>query len=37
MIVVLILLVSAFYLPLWVGLPVPFWFWQLHNWMPSWI
>ncbi|WP_295012056.1 dolichyl-phosphate-mannose--protein mannosyltransferase [uncultured Microbacterium sp.] len=36
-IVVLILLVSAFYLPLWVGLPVPFWFWQLHNWMPSWI
>ncbi|MDQ4213906.1 dolichyl-phosphate-mannose--protein mannosyltransferase [Microbacterium sp. ASV81] len=36
-IVVMIVLVSAFYLPLWIGLPVPWWFWNLHNWSPSWI
>jgi dolichyl-phosphate-mannose--protein O-mannosyl transferase len=36
-VVVLILLVSAFYYPLWIGLPVPWWFWQAHNWMITWI
>ena len=36
-IVVLIGLLSAFFYPLWVGLPVPWWFWQAHNWMLSWI
>jgi dolichyl-phosphate-mannose--protein O-mannosyl transferase len=36
-IVVLIVLVSAFWYPLWIGLPVPWWFWQAHNWMITWI
>ncbi|GAA4491267.1 dolichyl-phosphate-mannose--protein mannosyltransferase [Microbacterium panaciterrae] len=36
-IVVLIGLLSAFWYPLWIGLPVPWWFWQAHNWMLSWI
>ncbi|MBS1907597.1 MAG: phospholipid carrier-dependent glycosyltransferase [Actinobacteria bacterium] len=36
-IVVLIVLLSAFYYPLWIGLPVPWWFWQAHNWMITWI
>jgi dolichyl-phosphate-mannose-protein mannosyltransferase len=35
--VVLIGLVSVFFYPLWIGLPVPWWFWQAHNWMLSWI
>jgi dolichyl-phosphate-mannose-protein mannosyltransferase len=29
-------LVSAFFLPLWMGTQVPFAFWQLHIWLPSW-
>jgi dolichyl-phosphate-mannose-protein mannosyltransferase len=29
-------LVSAFYLPIWTGTQVPFAFWQLHIWLPSW-
>lgn len=36
-IVVLIVLVSVFWLPLWIGLPVPYWYWQAHNWMITWI
>lgn len=28
---------SLFWLPLWVGMPVPHWFWQAHMWLPSWI
>ena len=31
------LLVSAFWYPVWTGLPVPYEFWRLHNWLPSWI
>ncbi len=30
-------LVSAFYYPVWVGWEVPYDFWRLHNWMPSWV
>ncbi len=33
----LILVVSAFFIPLWVGTPVPFRYWQLHMWLPSWV
>ena len=29
-------LVSIFFLPLWTGAQVPFVFWQLHIWLPSW-
>jgi dolichyl-phosphate-mannose-protein mannosyltransferase len=29
-------LVSAFFLPLWTGTQVPFAFWQMHIWLPSW-
>jgi dolichyl-phosphate-mannose--protein O-mannosyl transferase len=30
-------LVSAFYYPVWVGWEVPYDFWRMHNWMPSWV
>ena len=29
--------VSAFFYPLWTGMQTPFWFWQLHVWLPSWV
>ncbi|PJJ71415.1 protein-O-mannosyltransferase-like protein [Diaminobutyricimonas aerilata] len=29
-------LVSAFFLPLWTGAQVPWWFIQLHYWLPGW-
>jgi dolichyl-phosphate-mannose-protein mannosyltransferase len=29
-------LVTAFFLPLWTGAQIPFTFWQLHIWLPSW-
>ena len=34
---VLVGLVSAFFYPLWSGMQTPFWFWQLHIWLPSWV
>ena len=34
---VLILAVSAFYWPIWTAVTVPFRFWQLHMWLPSWV
>jgi len=30
-------LVSAFFWPIWTGQRVPFWFWQIHMWLPSWV
>lgn len=33
----LIVLVSAFFYPIWTAQVVPHWFWQLHMWFPSWI
>jgi dolichyl-phosphate-mannose--protein O-mannosyl transferase len=30
-------LVSAFFWPIWTGERVPFWFWQIHMWLPSWV
>jgi hypothetical protein len=30
-------LLSAFFLPMWTGTPIPHWFVQLHYWFPSWI
>ncbi|WP_200942347.1 MULTISPECIES: dolichyl-phosphate-mannose--protein mannosyltransferase [unclassified Leifsonia] len=29
-------LVSIFFWPLWTGERIPFWYWQLHIWLPSW-
>jgi dolichyl-phosphate-mannose--protein O-mannosyl transferase len=28
---------SAFWYPLWSATTVPFWFWTLHSWIPSWV
>lgn len=32
-----VLLISAFFYPVWTGMNVPYEFWLVHNWMPSWI
>ncbi|GAA1217407.1 phospholipid carrier-dependent glycosyltransferase [Microbacterium maritypicum] len=32
-----VVLVSAFFLPLWTGMSVPYEFWLLHNWLPGWV
>ena len=32
-----VVLVSAFFLPLWTGMSVPYDFWLLHNWLPGWV
>ncbi|MCB7136991.1 phospholipid carrier-dependent glycosyltransferase [Cellulosimicrobium marinum] len=29
--------VSVFFYPLWSGWQVPYWFWNMHMWLPSWI
>lgn len=34
---VLITLAALFWLPIWMGTPVPYWFWHAHMWFPSWI
>jgi dolichyl-phosphate-mannose--protein O-mannosyl transferase len=28
---------SAFFLPIWIGTWIPYDFWYLHMWLPSWI
>ncbi len=33
----LIVLISGFYYPIWTAMTVPFRFWQLHMWLPSWV
>ncbi|WP_296192617.1 phospholipid carrier-dependent glycosyltransferase [uncultured Microbacterium sp.] len=33
----LVVLFAAFWLPLWTGIPVPYWFWQLHTPIQGWI
>lgn len=35
--VLLTLAVAAFFASLWMGLPVPYWFWRIQMWLPSWI
>ncbi|AKV56193.1 dolichyl-phosphate-mannose--protein mannosyltransferase [Bifidobacterium actinocoloniiforme] len=30
-------LVSLFFYPIWTAIPVPYWFWAIHMWLPSWI
>ena len=34
---VLALLVSAFFYPIWTGINVPYTFWLVHNWLPGWV
>ena len=29
--------VFLFFIPLYLGLPIPLWFWQAHMWLPTWI
>lgn len=36
-IVVVIVAVSAFFMPVWMGIPIPEWFAVIHYWLPSWI
>lgn len=31
------LLVSVFFYPVWTGMNVPYEFWLIHNWMPTWV
>ncbi|OJX72589.1 phospholipid carrier-dependent glycosyltransferase [Leifsonia sp. 71-9] len=28
---------SIFFWPIWTGEQIPFWFWQMHMWLPSWV
>lgn len=30
-------LVSVFFYPIWSGQQIPFWYWQAHMWLPSWV
>lgn len=32
-----VVLVSAFFYPVWTGMSVPYDFWMLHNWLPGWV
>ncbi|MGF2950542.1 dolichyl-phosphate-mannose--protein mannosyltransferase [Microbacterium alcoholitolerans] len=34
---VVTVLVSAFFYPVWTGMSVPYDFWLIHNWLPGWI
>ena len=34
---VLAVAVTVFFWPLWTAQQVPFWFWQIHMWLPSWV
>ncbi len=34
---VVVVLVSIFFYPMWTGIQVPFWFWTLHIWTPTWV
>ncbi len=36
-VVVVFALVSAFWYPVWTGMAVPYEFWRLHNWLPTWV
>lgn len=36
-VLVVVVLVSAFFYPVWTGMSVPYGFWLLHNWLPGWV
>jgi dolichyl-phosphate-mannose-protein mannosyltransferase len=29
--------VSVFFYPIWTAWQVPYWFWRMHMWLPTWI
>ena len=29
--------ISHFFLPIWIGTQIPYWFWLIHMWSPTWI
>jgi dolichyl-phosphate-mannose--protein O-mannosyl transferase len=31
------IMISIFFFPIWTGMQTPFWFWQAHMWIPSWV
>jgi len=33
--VIVITAVSVFFYPIWTGMQIPFWFWQIHMWLPN--
>ena len=35
--VVAAVVLSVFFFPISSGLPVPYWFWHIHMWSPTWI
>jgi len=37
LLVLLALLAAIFFASLWMGLPVPYWFWRIQMWLPFWI
>jgi dolichyl-phosphate-mannose--protein O-mannosyl transferase len=32
-----VLIFAGFFIPIWTGQPIPYWYWQSHMWLPSWI
>ena len=34
---VLVAAASLFFLPIWIGTWIPYWYWHIHMWIPSWI
>jgi dolichyl-phosphate-mannose--protein O-mannosyl transferase len=34
---ILTVLLSIFFYPLWSGMQIPYWYWHIHMWLPSWI
>ena len=32
-----VLILAGFFTPIWTGQPIPFHYWQLHMWLPSWV
>ncbi len=33
----LVLILAGFFYPVWTGEPIPFEYWQMHMWLPSWV
>ncbi len=33
----LAIVLSIFFYPLWTGMQIPYWYWHIHMWFPSWI
>ena len=32
---IVVVIVSVFFYPLWTGMQIPFWYWQMHMWLPN--